>query len=89
MKYRGFLMALALACVPAFAANTFESGGKTLRVSDPQAALIAALGEPTRKVSIEDSKGGHVGDYYYYTVDAKTIRFLIRNDRIAEIFEIR
>lgn len=89
MKYRGFLMALALGCVPAFAATTFESGGKSLRVSDPQTALVAALGEPARKVSVEDSKGGHVGDYFYYNVDGRTIRFLIRNDRIAEIFEIR
>ena len=89
MKYRGLLFAIALACTPAFAASTFESGGKTLRVNDPQSALIGALGEPTRKVEIADSKGAHVGDYFYYTIDSKTIRFQIKNDRIVEIFEMR
>ncbi len=89
MKVRGFLVALVLVCAPAFAANTFESGGKTLRVNDSQSALVAALGEPTRKVEIADRKGDKIGDYFYYTVDAKTIRFQIQNDRIVEIFELR
>lgn len=89
MKYRGFLLALALIGVPALAANTFESGGKTLRINDTQSVLISALGEPTRKVEIADRKGDKIGDYFYYTVDAKTIRFQIKNDRIVEIFEVR
>ncbi len=89
MKYRGLLFALALLCAPAFAASSFESGGKTLRVNDSEGELIAALGQPARKVEIADSRGGKVGDYYYYTVDAKTIRFEIRRDRITEIFEMR
>jgi len=89
MKYRGLLFAIALACTPAFAASTFESGGKTLRVNDPASALIAALGEPARKVEIADRRGDKIGDYFYYTVDAKTIRFQIQNDRIVEIFEMR
>jgi hypothetical protein len=89
MKYRGMLFALALACAPAFAANTFESGGKTLRVNDAESELISALGEPARKVEIADRKGDKIGDYYYYTIDSKTIRFQIKNARIVEIFEMR
>jgi hypothetical protein len=88
MKYCGLLMALTLACMPAFAASTFEGGGKTLRVNDAQSALIEALGEPARKVEIADSRGDHIGDYFYYTVDTRTIRFQIHNDRIVEIFEM-
>lgn len=88
MKYRGFLMALMLACTPAFAANIFESGGKTLRINDAESAVIDALGQPSRKAEIDDSRGNHVGDYYYYTVDSKTIRFKIQNARIVEIFDM-
>jgi hypothetical protein len=82
-------MALTLACAPAFAASTFESDGKTLRVNDPESALVNALGQPARKVEIADRRGEHIGDYYYYTVDSKTIRFQIHNERIVEIFELR
>jgi hypothetical protein len=89
MKYRGLLFALALVCAPAWAASSFESGGKTLRVNDSAAELVAALGEPARKVEIADGRGDKVGDYYYYTIDTKTIRFEIRRDRITEIFELR
>ena len=89
MKIRGFLFALALVCAPAWAVSTFESGGKTLRVNDPASALIAALGEPTRKVEIADRRGSKIGDYFYYTIDTKTIRFQIQNDRIVEIFQMQ
>lgn len=89
MKYRGFLMALMLACTPAFAASTFESGGKTLHINDAESAVIDALGQPTRKAEIADSRGNHIADYYYYTVDSKTIRFTIKNERISEIFDMR
>jgi hypothetical protein len=89
MKYRGFLAALALLCAPAFAASSFESGGKTLRVNDTEGELVTALGQPARKVEIANNRGDKVGDYYYYTIDAKTIRFEIRKDRITEIFEMR
>ena len=89
MKYRGFLFALALVCAAASAASTFESGGKTLRVNDSESDLVNALGQPARKVEIANNRGDKVGDYYYYTVDAKTIRFEIRKDRITEIFEMR
>lgn len=89
MKYRGLLMALLLAWLPAYAISSFESGGKTLRVNDSQTELIDALGQPTHKVSLDDSRGDHLGDYYYYTVEGKTIRFLIHDERITEIFEMR
>ena len=89
MNYRGFLAALILICAPAFAASSFESGGKTLRVNDSESELVTALGQPSRKVEIANNRGDKVGDYYYYTVDAKTIRFEIRKDRITEIFEMR
>lgn len=88
MKVRGFVVALSLAGMPAFAASTFESGGKTLRINDAESAVVSAFGQPTRKVEVADSRGNHVGDYYYYTVDAKTIRFLIKNERVTEIFEM-
>ena len=83
------IFALALVCAPVWAASTFESGGKTLRVNDSETELITALGQPARKVEIANNRGDKVGDYYYYTVDAKTIRFEIRKDRITEIFEMR
>jgi hypothetical protein len=89
MKVRGLLLTLALVCAHAYAASSFESGGKTLRVNDSEGELITALGQPARKVEIADSRGDKVGDYYYYTVEAKTIRFEIRRDRITEIFELR
>jgi hypothetical protein len=89
MKVRGLLLTLALVFAPAYAASSFESGGKTLRVNDSEGELITALGQPARKVEIADSRGDKVGDYYYYTVEAKTIRFEIRRDRITEIFELR
>ena len=89
MKYRGLLFALVLVCAPACAANAFESGGKTVRINDTEGELITALGQPTRKVEIANNRGDKVGDYYYYTVDTKTIRFEIRKDRITEIFEMR
>jgi hypothetical protein len=89
MKYRGFLFALALVCASAGAASTFESGGKTLRINDTETELIGALGQPTRKAEIANNRGDKIGDYYYYTIDAKTIRFEIRKDHITEIFEMR
>ena len=55
----------------------------------PKANSSPRSAQPARKVEIADSRGDKVGDYYYYTVDAKTIRFEIRNDRITEIFEMR
>ena len=89
MKYRGLLFALALVCAPAWAVSSFESGGKTVRVDDTESELITALGQPARKVEIADSRGEKIGDYYYYSVDAKTVRFEIRKDRITEIFEMQ
>ena len=89
MKYRGFLAALVLLCAQALAASSFESGGKTVRVNDTESELVTALGQPTRKAEIANNRGDKVGDYYYYTIDAKTIRFEIRKDRITEIFEMR
>ncbi len=82
-------LALSSACLPAMAADTFQTESRVLRVNDREADVISALGEPTRKLPLENSRGDHLGDYYFYVVRDKSVRFLIQNGRIAEIFETK
>ncbi len=88
MKIWMMLPLAAAVWLPAFAATSYQAGAQTLRVNDPETALVDAMGQPTRKVSIDNSRGDHTGDYYYYVVDKKTIRFLVNKGRVQEIYEI-
>jgi len=88
MKLWIIILTAATVWLPAFAATSYQAGAQTLHVNDPENALIEAMGEPTRKVSIDNSRGEHTGDYYYYVVDKKTIRFLVNRGRVQEIYEM-
>ncbi len=81
-------LAVALTSLQVHAIDSFQTGAQTLRVNDAESALIEALGQPSRKVEMANSRGDHVGDYYYYTLGNKTMRFLVRNGRIIEIYEM-
>jgi hypothetical protein len=83
------LLILSFASWPAMAADTFQAESRVLRVNDPETDVIEALGQPTRKLPLENSRGDHLGDYYFYVVRDKSVRFLIHNGRIAEIFETK
>jgi hypothetical protein len=88
MKIWIMLPLAATVWLPAFAATSYQAGSQTLHVNDAEGSLVEAMGQPTRKVSIDNSKGEHTGDYYYYVVDKKTIRFLVNRGRVQEIYEI-
>ncbi|MEP6484382.1 MAG: hypothetical protein ABJB01_08025 [Rudaea sp.] len=84
-----FLILIAFFACPAFAADTFQAESRVLRVNDPETDLIEALGQPSRKLPLENSRGDHLGDYYFYVVRDKSVRFLIHNGRISEIYETK
>ena len=83
------ILTLSFACLPALAADTFQADARVLRVNDTEADVIEALGQPSRKLPLENSRGDHMGDYYFYVVRDRSVRFLIHNGRIAEIFETK
>jgi hypothetical protein len=72
-----------------FAANDYGTGDHVVHVRDTEAQLISAMGEPTRKVAVEDSRGGHQGDYYIYALSQESVRFYIQKGRVVEITVIR
>lgn len=88
MKRWIFLLAITVA-LPAIAATSYSTGSQTLSVNESESDLIQALGQPSQKVPMEDSRGRHLSDYYYYTIDKKTVRFLIHNGRVEEIYEMK
>jgi hypothetical protein len=83
------ILSLCFACLSVMAAETFQADSRVLRVNDPERAVIEALGQPSRKLPLENSRGDHLGDYYFYVVRDKSVRFLIHNGRVAEIFETK
>ena len=83
------ILTLSFACVPALAADTFQAESRVLRVNDLETDVIESLGQPSRKLPLENSRGDHLGDYYFYVVRDKSVRFLIHNGRISEIFETK
>jgi hypothetical protein len=73
----------------AFAANEYGTGEHVVHLRDTEAQLISALGEPTRKVEVDNSRGDHMGDYYIYQLSAESVRFYLEKGRVLEITVIR
>ena len=68
-----------------FAASNYGTGDHVVHVRDTEAQLIGAMGEPTRKVAVEDSRGAHQGDYYIYTLSSESVRFYVQQGHVIEI----
>ena len=68
-----------------FAANEYGKDEHAVHIRDTEAQLIAAMGEPTRIVSMDNSRGDHVGDYYIYELSKESVRFYLEKGRVTEI----
>jgi hypothetical protein len=88
LKRTVIFIACALLSSPAFAVNEFSNGETVVRVRDKEGELTAALGQPTRKTSVENARGDHLGDYYYYELTGKSVRFYVEKGRVMEIVVI-
>ncbi|HEX3896874.1 MAG TPA: hypothetical protein VHW73_11745 [Rudaea sp.] len=73
----------------AFAANEYGTGEHVVHVRDTEAQLISALGEPARKVEVDNSRGSHMGDYYIYELSKESVRFYLEKGRVLEITVIK
>jgi hypothetical protein len=83
-----FVMGCIVSCW-AFAANEYGTGEHVVHVRDTQAQLISAMGEPTRKVEVDNSRGDHMGDYYIYQLSKESVRFYLEKEHVLEITVIR
>lgn len=68
-----------------FAANEYGKDEHAVHLRDTEAQLISAMGEPTRKVSMENSRGDHLGDYYICELSKESVRIYVEKGRVAEI----
>ena len=68
-----------------FVANEYGKDEHAVHVRDTEAQLIGAMGEPTRKVSMENSRGDHIGDFYIYELSKESVRFYLEKGRVTEI----
>ncbi len=89
MNRTAIFVAGCILCSLAFAANDYGTGEHVVHVRDTEAQLISAMGEPTRKVEVDNSRGDHMGDYYIYQLSAESVRFYLEKGRVLEITVIR
>ena len=68
---------------------TYAAGAHVISVGDSMARLTEFMGDPTSKEDVQNKYGAHLATNWFYTVDGKTIRFLIVNGKVATIEEIR
>lgn len=92
MKNKTLFILLLFLAVPlqtAIAFDSYRAGSHVIRTNDAVAMLEEYMGQPDRKEPVENWLGAHIGDYYFYQVDSKTVRFLIRDGLVVEIQEFR
>jgi len=68
---------------------TYAAGAHVISVGDSMARVIEFMGDPTSKEDVQNKFGAHLATNWFYTVDGKTVRFLIVNGKVATIEEIR
>lgn len=85
MNRAGIFIAGCMLSSAVFAANEYGKNEHAVHVRDSQAQLIAAMGEPTRKVEVANSRGDHMGDYFIYELQTESVRFYIEKERVVDI----
>ena len=73
----------------AHAFDTYRVGSRLIRTGDSVSELVALIGAPLYKETIETRHGGFVGERWQYRLDGKAVTFTIRDGRIVHIEEIR
>ena len=68
---------------------TYATGAHVISVGDSMARVIEFMGDPASKEDVQNKYGAHLATNWFYTVDGKTVRFLIVNGKVATIEEIR
>ena len=89
MKLRWMLLALLAFATLAHAFDTYRIGSRLIRIGDSASELIALIGEPVYKETIETRAAGFIGERWQYRLDGKTVMFTIRAGRVDRIEEIR
>lgn len=91
---RKILFCLALAATATTASaerggNLYRAGNKVLRPGDTTATVVGAMGDPDSKESVDNQRGAHMGEYWYYRVGNKTVKFFFSGGQVVSIDEIR
>ena len=68
---------------------TYATGAHVISVGDAMARVIEFMGDPSSREDVQNKYGAHLATNWFYTVDGKTVRFLIVNGKVATIEEIR
>lgn len=90
MKKRLLGIVLALAAIPALAADTFRFDRGVVSVGDSVATLVQKAGrQPDRIVTLENARGAAVGERWEYYLRDKQVNFSTRDGRIVRIEELR
>ena len=90
MKKRLLGIVLALAAIPALAADTFRFERGVVTVGDSVATLVQKAGrQPDRIVTLENARGAAVGERWEYYLRDKQVNFSTRDGRIVRIEELR
>ena len=71
------------------ASGNYQVGGKVLSPNDPAQKVIETMGQPASKEDVQNKFGAKTGEFWYYFVGSKTVRFFISGGRIVSIEEIR
>ena len=87
-----FAIAVCFAAISlgfADSSGNYRAGNKVLSAGDPISRVLDAMGPPESKEPVQNYMGAQTGEYWYYTVDNKTVKFYISGGRVIDIEEIR
>lgn len=79
----------AIAATSIAQAGMYRAGGKVLGTGDPVSKVTEVMGQPSSKEQVLDSYNTVIGQYWYYTVGNKTVRFYVNGGRVLDVIEIR
>jgi hypothetical protein len=83
------LAAMLLTATSAFALDTFRFGSRLVEVGDSAGKLMEIAGEPVYREAIESAQGGREGERWQYSLDGKSVTFVIKDSKIASIEQLR
>ena len=84
-----FACLLSIAAFHAYAFDTFAFPRGVVSKGDSTAALVQRAGQPSRIVTLENSRGAAIGERWEYHLRDKQVNFTISGGRVTHVEELR